>query len=888
MKNIGRTISVVLMSLVLLILVLWAAMPYWLPGVLTAWLPSQSRVEVSVLRVNWHGLVLPQLRFWTGNCELLWLHDVRLGYQQGWRLNVQTLKLDNQCFSQLPVSNTGGTFRLNQWQGVLPQGSLHIDELNFTGFADYAGTVNFVVDEKQQRLSFQGDKLDLQASLQGNELKLSRFSLQIAAGDAPLSVNGKGMLTLADSGLPAQGQVDAQVSLPHDWQQPDLPEQLDIALMLQEHSGQLLVNAPDYAQPLLDLPWALTPELLTIYDGRWYWPYQIQTSGRLMMTVKHWQRGRQAQISARMSALTEGEAGKGNVVLNIGPGTLDLMDSALPLRLTGKATYQALQFYVSLPAELQGSLNHPVLRFLPDALLWSRGQIIDGLNIDEVRWPLAGVSLSPQGVNGQLQAILKGYDVINGAFALHLDGKAQNFRSDSGQWQWRYWGQGDFLPLQTKWRTRGSGEWRDQKLVIRRLETDFDQLMYRSAYASDAHLALQTPLVWNRDADDPSFSGRLTLNVGAVQFDSGARLAASQLNFSVNGEDPFHFQFRGDWQAGEIGSARVNGRWDGIRLRGQAWWPAQPLTVFQPLLPPIWKTALQQGKFHAQVAFSVAEHQGLAAAGHAVVKDASAWIGDTEIQEVNFTLPFALHDSVWRLGPREPVMLRVGRVNNPFEIHDLQFDVQGTYPWTEQRPLFLTNMRMALLDGEMSMQQLRLPQQAAALLRVKNIETSKLINALSVKSFALSGRVNGAFPLWIRDSGKLVDQGWISNPGALTLRMDADLINGMVQSNGAAASAINWLRYLEINRDSWVSVNLDREGKLLMNASLQSTGEVDGKRGSVNLDYQYEDNIFALWRGLSFGDNLQNWLARQLANPSAVLPVSGSLEEHKTDEKLND
>jgi hypothetical protein len=39
----------------------------------------------------------------------------------------------------------------------------------------------------------------------------------------------------------------------------------------------------------------------------------------------------------------------------------------------------------------------------------------------------------------------------------------------------------------------------------------------------------------------------------------------------------------------------VNGRWDGERLRGQAWWPKQSLTVFQPLIPPDWKMTLRDG-----------------------------------------------------------------------------------------------------------------------------------------------------------------------------------------------------------------------------------------------------------------------------------------------------
>ncbi len=42
-------------------------------------------------------------------------------------------------------------------------------------------------------------------------------------------------------------------------------------------------------------------------------------------------------VSGRLNVLTEGHAGKGNAVLNIGPGKLRMDNSDMPLRLTGEA-----------------------------------------------------------------------------------------------------------------------------------------------------------------------------------------------------------------------------------------------------------------------------------------------------------------------------------------------------------------------------------------------------------------------------------------------------------------------------------------------------------------------------------------------------------------------
>ena len=104
--------------------------------------------------------------------------------------------------------------------------------------------------------------------------------------------------------------------------------------------------------------------------------------------------------------LTQGQAGKGNAVLNFGPGKLSMDNSQLPLQLTGEAKQADLILYARLPAQLSGSLSDPTLTFEPGALLRSKGRVIDSLDIDEIRWPLAGVKVTQRGVDGRLQAIL--------------------------------------------------------------------------------------------------------------------------------------------------------------------------------------------------------------------------------------------------------------------------------------------------------------------------------------------------------------------------------------------------------------------------------------------------------------------------------------------------
>jgi hypothetical protein len=85
------------------------------------------------------------------------------------------------------------------------------------------------------------------------------------------------------------------------------------------------------------------------------------------------------------------------------------------------------------------------------------------LDIDEIRWPLAGVKLTQKGVDGRLQAILRAHENEMGDFELHLDGQANDFypitACGSGAT-----GERRFTPMHARWDVAGKGEWRDNLL----------------------------------------------------------------------------------------------------------------------------------------------------------------------------------------------------------------------------------------------------------------------------------------------------------------------------------------------------------------------------------------------------------------------------------------
>ncbi|WP_449556138.1 YdbH family protein [Huaxiibacter chinensis] len=867
MKGKYKAALALFLLFILVPLTLLMTLAQWLPTLAGIWLPAGTRIAFEQSpRLTRHTILIPDLHYLVEDCEIARLENAVISHPSRWKVDIGALDLNTVCLSKLPQSGQATTApkTLAEWQALLPNTWLNIDRLTLSPWQQWQGKLTVSLTPAVQEIVYQGEQVMVRTALRGQTLTVSEFALHLPDYSQPITLVGEFTLPLVPDGAPVNGHAQATFNV------PQLSTRVDADLDWENNQGQLVMMARGNPDPLLDLPWQLTKDRLTVSDGRWSVEQAgMPLSGRVALTIDNWQRGLEgATIGGRLNALTQGDAGKGNAVLTIGPGKLSMDDSAMPLQLTGEAKQNDLILYAILPAHLTGSLADPQLTFAPGALLRSRGRIIDSLNIDEIRWPLAGVKLSQKGIDGRLQAILKAHENEMGDFVLHLDGQANDFLPDKGLWQWRYWGDGHFTPMNARWDVAGKGEWRDSMIELTALSTGFDKLQYGSMLASKPRLTLEAPVRWQRDTQHPHFSGALSLDAEQTTFSGGSVLPPSTLKFSVEGSDPTVFQFKGDLHAGEIGPVRVNGRWDGERLRGQAWWPKQSLTVFQPLVPPDWKMDLRDGALYAQVAFSAAAGQGFEAGGHGVVKSGSAWLPDNKINGVDFVLPFRFSKGVWSLGTRGPVTLRIAEVINQFTAQNITADLQGDYPWSEERPLLLSNVSTDILGGKITLQQLRMPQHDPALLRVQNISASELISAVNPKQFTMSGPVSGALPFWLENEKWIIKDGWLTNPGPMTLRIDKDTADAIVKDNMVAGVAINWLRYMEISR-SWTKINVDNLGVLTMQSTLSGTSRVDGKSNTVNLNYTHEENLFTLWRSLRFGDNLQAWLEQHAALPNA-------------------
>ncbi|MEG1211690.1 MAG: YdbH family protein [Leclercia sp.] len=877
MKGKYKAAIALLLLIILLPLTLLMTLAQWVPTLAGIWLPVGTRIAFEKSpRLTRHAVVISDLRYLVDDCEIARVEDATLSHPSRWKINIGALDLNSACLSKIPASEpTAAAPRtLTEWQSLLPNTWLTIDRLTLSPWQQWQGKLSASLTPAIQELVYDGEQFSLRAKLHGRALTISDVNIHLPNYKQPVQLVGEFTLPLVPDRLPVEGHAVATFSV------PQIPSLVDADLAWTDNQGQLVLIARESGDPLLDLPWKITPEQLTISDGRWRWDQAgIPLGGRLGLRIDNWQEGTEnAVISGRMNVLTQGDAGKGNAVLTFGPGKLSMDNSAMPLQLTGEAKQNDLTLYAGLPAMLTGSLVDPRLTFAPGALLRSRGRIIDSLNIDEVRWPLAGVALTRNGIDGRLQAILRAHEQGMGDFTLHLDGLANDFLPDHGRWQWRYWGEGNFTPMQARWDVAGRGEWRDSLIELSELSTGFDKLQYGTMLASTPRLVLDSPIRWQRDPANPHFSGALSFDAAQTTFTGGSVLPPSTIKFSVDGSDPTLFQFKGALNAGAIGPVQLNGRWDGERLRGQAWWPKQALSVFQPLVPPDWKMTLREGELYAQVAFSAAAEQGFEAGGHGVLNSGSVWMPDNKVNGVDFVLPFRFSQGTWSLGTHGPVTLRIGEVINQVTARNITADLQGDYPWSEANPLLLTDVSVDVLGGKVTMQQLRMPQHDAALLRVQNISSSELISAVNPKQFAMSGPFNGALPFWLDNEKWIIKDGWLTNAGPMTLRVDKDTADALVKEGGAAGIAINWLRYMEISQ-SWTKLNLDNLGELTLESAIRGASRVDGQSNAVNLNYTHRENVFTLWRSLRFGDNLQTWLEQHAALPDDRCPTGKECKE---------
>ncbi|MDE5306414.1 hypothetical protein PY546_06655 [Providencia stuartii] len=103
-------------------------------------------------------------------------------------------------------------------------------------------------------------------------------------------------------------------------------------------------------------------------------------------------------------------------MLNLPANKINLLDADIHFQLNGQLKYDDMVLDINLPSKISGQLISPAISFLPGSLLRAYGRVSATLLLQEARLPLAGTSLSAEGITGRLQAILKVKEQYWGGF----------------------------------------------------------------------------------------------------------------------------------------------------------------------------------------------------------------------------------------------------------------------------------------------------------------------------------------------------------------------------------------------------------------------------------------------------------------------------------------
>lgn len=845
-----------------LLALLWITISRWAPVVASHYLPEPLRLSFSAPRIIEGQLQLSEINLNVDKCKLVEIKNTRVSIFP-LHFIVDNLTVAPECFSAIKSSSHGTDDAINVEQliGSIPEFSLVIKNVDVHPWEDYQGSLWLRSSHTDPlKLDFRGDNLQLTSLITAdNQLVIQEFSTYLPEQKQTLELSGEIQLPLTANRLPEKGELNANFKLLN-------PEKfLTAKFSWGNNKGKISVVDIDKQQEILHLPWVLAPEVIQISDGKWQWDEaDIPLKGGINLQVNNWNNILSEMVfSGRINLLTQGKKGKANLVLTLPPTHIDLINTAVNFQLNGRVKYEDMILDINLPAQVSGELTAAKISFLSGSLLRAYGRASPTVLIKEIRLPLAGTSLSEEGISGPLQAILKVKEQYWGDFDIHLDGKANKFTLDNGTWFWNYWGNAVLPSISANWDIKGNGSWQDTLITLNNLTTGFNQIHYGLLSMSAPRLQLTKPLSWQRDLNKANFKGSLQLTSERMQFGKESYLPKITVNADINGKSPADFQLKGDLSTKDVGPIVIFSRWDGERLRGEARWPEQSVTAFQTLIPADLGIELKQGKLFSQAAFSITPEDGFIAGGHWRVENTSLWLKDGDLSGLNFVLPWRLKQSTWTLGGKTPVELRIKQLNNLFELTDIKADLSGSYPPTDSAPLKLTNVGFKTLGGNISMDLLRWPQTQASTIKLRQIELSQLFTILKVSQFAVSGKVNGELPFYLNNPEWIVKNGWMENSGPLTLRLDTQFVDSIREDNISAGSAMSWLQYLEIQR-SRTDVNITNLGMLTMKTILEGYNTQEKKRREVHLNYHHEENIFQLWRSLRFGSSLEEWLEKNL------------------------
>lgn len=142
MKGKYKAALALLLVLILLPLALLATLTHWVPTLAGIWLPVGTRISLGESpRLTRSSLVIPDLRYLVGDCEIARVSNARLTRPSRWRLHLSELDINSACLAKIPASKplSGAPRTLAEWQSMLPYSWLTIDNLRLSPWENGRG-----------------------------------------------------------------------------------------------------------------------------------------------------------------------------------------------------------------------------------------------------------------------------------------------------------------------------------------------------------------------------------------------------------------------------------------------------------------------------------------------------------------------------------------------------------------------------------------------------------------------------------------------------------------------------------------------------------------------------------------------------------------------------
>ncbi|EOG6766130.1 hypothetical protein ACLHVA_001122 [Proteus mirabilis] len=356
---------------------LWLTIPRWLPVVAKSYLPEGVSLSLTQPRLQQWGVFIDDIALKSDSCTLANVQQFTFNYQKqqidSLSFNSQQLTINEGCFSQLSFADKKETatvpLDIHALLATIPHLSVDINHVSLMDNQRYNGHFQLKSDTNGRLISYQGDNTQIQALIRDNQwLDIKQLKINLP-DDNQIELAAEIALPLNVDSLPENGSISTTLLTSH-YAYP-----LVFIAQWQGNSGTISIAEQGGGQALAVLPWNVTAENITIEKGRWEWFGLDQPlRGGVNINIAQWQQGLTGlRLTARLNVMTQGHAGKGNLVMTIPETAINWLDADIPIQLTGIVNKDLMQASAQLPVKVTGMLTDPTIEFQPGSLLRFKG-----------------------------------------------------------------------------------------------------------------------------------------------------------------------------------------------------------------------------------------------------------------------------------------------------------------------------------------------------------------------------------------------------------------------------------------------------------------------------------------------------------------------------------